>query len=70
MATAITLYKTADGKTFTDENEAAAHDVMLTRQVEIDAFVDKHFPSKEGAKKKNPHKKTASKAIALWIANH
>ena len=69
MATAITLYQAQDGTKFDNEAAANAHDAMLANKVEIDTFVAKHFPAKEGAKKKNPHAATAAKAIALWLGN-
>lgn len=68
MATMITLYAAQDGTQFTTEAEANAHDVLATRLAEIQEFCNKHFPSKEDAKKKNPHAGTAVKAISLWIA--
>lgn len=67
MATAITLYKSQDGKTFDSEAAANAHDLMVSRGEEIKAFVAIHFPGKADAKKKNPHAGTAVKAIGLWL---
>ena len=69
MAIAITTFKAQDGKIFNSEVEADAHDIALTNKVEIDPFVAKHFPSKEGSTKGNPHAGTAAKAIALWMAH-
>jgi hypothetical protein len=70
MATQITLFQAKDGTQFTTETEANAHDVQIERAAEIDAFVAEFFPSKDGAKKKNPHAGTAKKAIALWLGSH
>lgn len=67
MATAITTFAAADGKIFQSEVEADAHDAANANKAEIEAFVAKHFPCKEGGKK-NAHGSTAAKAIALWIA--
>jgi hypothetical protein len=61
------LYKTEDGKSFNSEAEALAHEAMLANKAEIEAFVAKHFPAKEGSQRNNPHASTAARAIALWL---
>lgn len=72
MVQAVTTYQTEDGKTFTNEAEAAAHETFLARKAEIEEFVAKHFPAnctdKNGKDRANPHYGTAVKAISLWLA--
>lgn len=72
MVQAVTTYQTADGKTFTSEAEAAAHETFLARKVEIEEFAGKHFPAvvkdKNEKERANPHFGTAVKAISLWLA--
>lgn len=68
MATTLTLYVANDGTKFDSEAAANAHDAMLKNKTEIEAFVAKHFPTKEGAKRKNSKATSAANAIALWLA--
>lgn len=70
MTQPITKYRTADGKEFDNEVDADAHEVLSTREAEINAFANEYFPSPEGSTRKNPHACTAAKAIALWIGSH
>lgn len=65
-----TTFVTSDNKSFLTQVEAEAHELFLANKAEIDAFVAKHFPGKEDSKRGNPHASTASKAVALWIAEH
>lgn len=67
---AKTTFVTSDSKSFLTQVEAEAHELFLANKAEIEAFVAKHFPGKDNAKRGNPHAGTASKAVALWIAEH
>lgn len=69
MATASTIYTTADGKTFTDVSAANAHEALLANAKRIDDFLDIHYPKPAEGAKATSTRGIAKKAIALWLGN-
>lgn len=69
MAQAIQKYRTNDGKEFDTEAAANAHEAGIANGVAVRAFVNTHFPVKEGSTRGNPHAGTAVKAILTWIGS-
>lgn len=72
MAKAIQKFLDSNGKEFNTELEADASDAKIANGAAVEAFVTANFPIKDGAKRGNPHRGTAVKAILMWIAkgNH
>ena len=68
MATQKIKFLDQAGKEFDTAEEADASDARLANEAAVSELVQKHFPSKPGSERSNPHARTAARAIYLWIA--
>ena len=67
MATEIIRYADSTGVLYETQKEAEAADSVIEAKGEIDEFIDKHYPAKEGAKRVSPRATTVKNALLLWV---
>lgn len=70
MAIKVIKYVDNEGNEFDNELEADASNVRLLMAEKVEAFVEKHFPTRDGSQRGNPHAGTATRAIYLWLAEN
>lgn len=67
MATAITMFRTSDGKTFESSVEADTHEAGLTHAAAIESFLDRHYPLPTDGVKPGPARAMARRTLQLYF---